>query len=175
MMNNSDGLPNDYLAIDTNVFGNIANTDEDGRARTLELLDFLKGKKTRLLTDKGKRIQDEYECHINTRKFRKQHARNRKLRRVLKYWMHLGIRTRIDAENSEIWPDISNEMPHDEVDATFVCVAFIKDRALITNDHRDILSKRETLKRIAERSGLMEADVISSDAAHAKMPQSTTT
>ncbi len=88
------------------------------------------------------------------------------------YWKDAEIWIRIDAPNSEIWIDISNEMPNDEVDATFVCVAFIKDRVLITDDRKDILSKRDALKRIAELSGLMEADVISSNTAAAKVPPS---
>ncbi len=45
MMNDGNGLPSDYIAIDTNVFGKIAN--KDGRIRALP--HFLMGNKVRPL------------------------------------------------------------------------------------------------------------------------------
>ena len=167
MTHNSNGLPNDYIAIDTNVFGCIARKDKE---HILALLRFLQANNVRLLVDQEEIIEQEYEHHLNNTEFIKQHEGSL-IEDSMNYWMNSDFWIRTGVQNSEIWPDISDEIPHDKVDATFVCVAFIKDRALITDDHKDILSKRDALKSIAERSGLMEADVISSDAASAKMPQ----
>ncbi len=172
MENNSNGLSRDYIAIDTNVFGKIAAAN----GRILELLKFLMKNKVCLLLDEEGRILREYMHHLKEA-FREQDAGDPEWVVIMRHWMKPDIRIYIDVKsnkNSELRNAIFSIIPTTEYeDATFVCVAFIKDRVLITNDHKDILSKRDALKRIAERSGLMEADVISSEAAHAKVPQST--
>lgn len=165
----SKGLPTDYIAIDTNVFWSIAKNGD-----ILMLLSFLMVNKARLLVDQEGKIQEEYGRLLNKKKFQKKHG-GTEIGYVMGYWMAPEMRHRVDiAQNSELRDAVLNIMPSsgDEVDATFVCVAFIKDRVLITDDRKGIFSKPETLKQIAKRSGLTKADVISSNEACAKVPQS---
>ena len=165
-------LTDDFVAIDTNVFGHITDGKLNSDRHIDRLLRTLFKMEAWLLVDDGGFIVDEYSHHI----LQKTDSLTPDQIRVLRFWMdsqqHKGVPVN---KFSQIWNDICSIVPEetesdkDDVDRIFVYVAFVNDRILISNDEKDIIKKRDDLKLKATELGLSHADVMTSQEAYQKL------
>ena len=152
-MNN---LAGDCIVIDTNIFIDLFNPQKNTNNHIEALLNTLQEDCIRLIVDKGGKILGEYKNSIGDVITNK--TASSEYRELLKYWL-----------TQEYWEeDTRNDLitaikqiigKNNTVDATFVCVAMISKKALITNDREDIIDRgnridytRNKLLNLAKKS-----------------------
>ncbi|MDA8000747.1 MAG: hypothetical protein MPL62_05530 [Alphaproteobacteria bacterium] len=144
------GLTNDYIAIDTNVFGHLTDTDgKNADGHINRLLTKLAQKQITLLIDVGGKILAEYNGHLDPKKLKAKQKLNEA--QLIDYWMNHAPKKRVVVdENTPLWEEISRIIweESEENDRIFVYVAFAKGRILVSNDRKHITNpnRRAELK-----------------------------
>jgi len=135
-------LTNDYIAIDTNVFEQLLNPQENTDNHIDKLLGTLATDKVGLVVDKERRTENEYKNRFILM-FKNSSEKNTQQLSLLRYWIipQVGNRKRISVSNrDQLMEAIRGVITENEaVDRIFVYVAFKSDRILITNDRRHII------------------------------------
>lgn len=175
-MNN---LTQDFISIDTNVFMHLFDSKKSTNDHILYLIERLRKDEVRLLVDgprEKSRILGEYdEClspYVNS-----SLQWGRAEWKLLRYFLLPGNSKVVDIDQKEplmesIKSIVGVRKGESVTDCFFVYVAFKKERVLVTNDGRDILSKRKQLKRKAKKLRLKGADILSSQEAYKKIADS---
>lgn len=165
-----NGLTDDFIAIDTSVFGHLTNKKENPCGHINKLLVALIKDKIVLLVDTGKEISSEYTRHLTPEKLKTQQKKDEA--QLIKYWMRFAPRKKIDVDkDSQLWKAIygiiTEKGKGEEVDRVFVYVAFNEGRILISDDKKHIVNRRKKLKSCCVgTSAPAGADVMSSEDAH---------
>ena len=139
------GLTNDFIAIDTNVFGHLINSRVNTGNHIHKLLRVPPEERgaITLLVDAGGEIQGEYRVHLRPDHLRASDRLDEA--QIMKYWMSLVPREKVTVNEKEpLWNAISKILieQNEPTDRIFVYVAFKKDRILISNDRRHIINRR---------------------------------
>ena len=145
----------DYIAIDTNIFVHLLDSD---RGNQIERLLFrLQKEGTRLICDKKGRIVGEYSQKIIQQFKVQEHPDYTDL---IDYWLdrdadHLKISVNhVDS----LYKQITKNLKADKktIDRIFVYVAFKANRTLITNDRSGIIDKDSKTKDGERRLALLK-------------------
>lgn len=144
---------NDYpfqhaVAIDTNIFEHLFNPQENTEKHINQLLLHLKSNNVKLLLDNGSRILREYKKIIEPRLNANSDHLNEI--QVMRSWLIDNPTIIVSVNNFDgLMNAIESEISgHNQItDRTFVYVAFSWGGDLVSNDERDIVSKRRQLKR----------------------------
>ena len=154
-MNN---LTCDYVIIDTNVFEQLLNPQENYANHIDKLLETLLRDGVCLIVDEERRIENEYKNRFEPR-FKNNSVKNIQQLLLLRYWIVLQIdkRKRVCvSDNDPLMITIKGIIAKGEaVDCTFVYVAFKCGRILITNDREHIIEGRPK-KRTERRKTLLK-------------------
>ena len=158
--------PNDLVAIDTNVFGQIGNHSMNTGHHINTLLEHLIRQKTHLLVDKNGKIAGEYKHHLNNPDFLKKCVGNEPY--LMEYWMDVNIRKKVPVVRDSLWNAIHGCIPelNEENDRIFVYVAFISGKVLISNDNKHIGKRKEQLHRATNALCSTGGDVMTSYTAY---------
>lgn len=173
-------LTQDFIAIDTNVFEHLFNPEKNTNDHILYLIGRLRKDKIRLLIDgprEKSRIRGEYyerlSPYVNS-----SLQRGRAESVLLRYFLLLPENYKVVKVNQKddlmesIKGVIEVQKGKPVTDRFFVYVAFKKERVLVTNDNRDILSKKKELKHKAKILRLKGADILSSQEAYERIADS---
>ena len=172
-MNN---LTADFIAIDTNVFEHLFNSQENRNNHIDKLLGQLFRDGIKLLVDKGSRITNEYKDRLGRRIRQMKHSDKGLL---LKHWIdpmnHNPIPTPNDNLRSKIKQIVRTGASG--TDITFVYVALSTGKVLITNDKHDIIDegtkpnqRRQKLLTIPKKIGRKNgADILTSEESYARI------
>lgn len=164
-------LPTDYIAIDTNIFGQIGDHPNNTDKHIKILLEYLIKKRTCLLVDEGGEISKEYKHHLNRPNFIEKYA-GRREPYIMKYWMIVAKRKKIHVVRNSLWDAIHQCIPeeNEENDRILVYIAFFSGRVLISNDEGHIIKRRDRLRSATD--GLCQAggDVMNSCTAYTLIP-----
>lgn len=162
-----NGLTNDTIAIDANVFGQL--TTKDNREHIGELLRRLIEDEIHLLVDEGKKIVTEYDSFF-PRYLECADERGAEGELIL-YWFSSENHKVVPVDTKDnLMVAIRNIIPaHRGQDRFYVYVAFKKGRVLVSNDEKDIWRHRHELKRRTKRFRPNEADIVTSDEAHSRL------
>ena len=168
---NINNLTTDSIAIDTNVFQHLMDDEdinEDGHIT--RLLSLLAKDKILLLVDDGGVIVREcsYQLQPSTPDILKG-AEGSVERLLLVYWLTPQTHKTITVdETGALMTSILKIVPKSKKgDRFYVYVAFKEGRVLMTNDKRDIWSKRDRLKQETPLSP--GADILTSEEAYDKL------
>ena len=137
-MNN---LACDYIIIDTNVFEQLLNPQENIANHIDKLLITLATDRVGLIVDEKRRIENEYKNRIEPM-FRNESEKSIQQLLLLRYWIVFHInKRRVSVSNSDqLMRAIRGIITeHEAVDRIFVYLAFKCGRILITNDRRHII------------------------------------
>ena len=160
-------LTNDFIAIDTNVFGQLTDKSINANRHINKLLIVLIKDNVSLLVDKSGEIFSEYKHHLKPEKLEALQKTNEA--QIMLYWMHVARKKEIIVDrSSNLWAHIHRVIPEptEENDRIFVYVAFEKDRILVSNDFKHIINRRSDLKSFyANASRSVKADVMCSQKA----------
>lgn len=176
-MNN---LTKDFIAVDTNVFEHLFNPEKNTNDHILYLIGRLRKDKIRLLIDgprEKSRIRGEYYDRLSPY-VNSSLQRGRAESVLLRYFLLLPENSKVVNVNQKddlmesIKGVIEVQKGKPVTDRFFVYVAFKKERVLVTNDSRDILSKRKELKGKAKKRRLEGADILSSQEAYERIADS---
>ena len=165
-------LTQDYIAIDTNVFGHLTRTksgDVNEDRHVHKLLRIPRESNIALLVDDCGRISKEYKHHLQPEKLEANQKTNEA--QIIRYWMHLAPREKVSVDQeTQLWDKINRiiyeENLGEEIDRTFVYVAFNKGRILISNDRTHIVNRREQLKSSCVGYCPAESDIMTSKEAY---------
>lgn len=165
------GLTDDFIAIDTNVFGHInSSRNEDMHIHRLLSCD---SESVKLLVDDGEVIASEYKRHLkdSMRGDCEIAGGPQMLELCIRRWMRPQKQEQVVVcKDDELMAAIKSIVPTEEsTDQIFVYVAFAKDRILISNDEKHIINNRCALKLKAEDMELSQADVMTSEEASARL------
>ena len=134
-MNN---LTNDYIVIDTNIFKGLLNPQKNTQCHIEFLLHTLYDDCIYLIIDKGGKIWGEYETSI-VNEMTNGH-KNSEHNELIRGWLHQDRNLKIVDTPHDVMDAIKNIIGQSKTkDATFVCVAMVSDKTLITNDRADII------------------------------------
>lgn len=163
-----NGLTDDFIAIDTSVFGHLIDAEINADRHINRLLATLAQKRIILLVDTGGEISAEYAHHLREEKLNAKQRGNEA--QILKYWMNPASRKKVDVDkNDSLWRAIFSVIPeqNEEPDRVFVYVAFKKGRILICNDLKHVIKRRNDLKLCYNPSTIPAgADVMPSSEAY---------
>ena len=127
------------VALDTNVFLHLLNPQQnDGHID--ELLMTLMELATRLLVDQDGHIAHEYLTYVVPRI--QDASDTGPQTSILRYWMDVDRRISLDIPSRcNLWRLIQKVIheQQERTDCRFVCVAFLRQKALVTNDRLHIL------------------------------------
>ena len=148
-----NGLPDDFIAIDTNIFEHLFNPKENIDKHINKILSVLMENKTKLLIDetggRPSRIRDEYANRLIPR-LRKPDIGTSEMS-LLDYWVSCAFEEIVVLDNGDdLMTAIRGAMGHSNAtDRIFVYVAFKKGRILITNDKKHIIDEgtRKNVRR----------------------------
>lgn len=168
-----NGLTDDFIAIDTNVFGHLIDAEKNAGRHIHRLLAMLAKKKITLLVDADGTISAEYAHHLIAERL---HAKQRKNEaQIIDYWMNHAPQKNVAInQNDSLWHAILRVIPesNEEPDRVFVYVAFKEGRILISNDHKHVIKRRDDLKLCYNHSTIPAgADVMPSSEAYALVKQ----
>lgn len=171
------GLTDDFIAIDTNVFGQI-NSVENNEDLHIHALLSAESESVLLLVDDGGVINDEYRRHLRKSLDGEYEIAGgpAMLELCVLRWMKPRKQKRVTVHADELMIAIKSVVPPTEpIDQIFVYVAFVMNRILVSNDKGHIIGKRNELKsRVREQArgrNLSHADVMCSREAHARLEQ----
>ena len=140
-------LADDHIAIDTNIFEHLLNPAVNTEDHIGCLLSALRDDDIGLIVDTGRRINAEYRRRFSMHK----NIRSQDHLYTLKYWSNPArIKLEVDVNQQDslmtaikrIIPDRDRGKISCAIDRLFVYVAFDSNRALVTNDRRDILGEK---------------------------------
>ena len=133
----------DYIVIDTNVFEQLLNPQENITNHIDKLLGTLAADRVGLIVDEKKRIENEYKHRIGPI-FQNKSEKNIQQLLLLRYWVgsQITIKKRVSVSNKDpLMTAIKGVITENEaVDRIFVYVAFTCDRIFITNDRSHIIN-----------------------------------
>ncbi len=155
----------DCVAIDTNVFEHLLNPQENTCGHITVLLTALAKCGSVLIVDEKQEIEKEYN-HRLKKLIKAAHNKDQRVGRLLRFWIRAKpkSKTRIAVNyNDALMTGIKRIIPRNSIDRIFVYVALHKDRALISNDHWDIIGEKKNLLRL--RKGANSAILTSGEAA----------
>lgn len=165
-MNN---LTTDSIAIDVNVFMHLMDARvKDEHVRVL--LRWLFNDKIMLLIDNKRKIFGEYKRHILP--LFKQMDEGHPDSRLLTYWFLPDNRKTVPINmTGELMTAITKVIPLEKgQDRFYAYVALHEGRVLVTNDKKDILSKRAELLKIKVHPRLPKgAEILSSQQAYCRL------
>jgi len=151
-----NAIKTDFIAIDTNVFMNLCDSEQEKFKHIPELLKKLMCRRCVLLVD-DKRIPGEYETALYN------YLRGKNLSDIeeslLRHWLDLGNWETVPVDDRDnLMKTIKKILPklQDNYDRTFVYVAFKKGRTLITNDRNDLIDKNAKSKDGKMRKKLLK-------------------
>ena len=129
------GLTNDFIAIDTNVFGHLINNEINADCHIHKLLRApTEGEdEIKLLIDTGGEIIKEYGYHLRPKYLEVSERLDEA--QILKYWMlYVSKEKTVVDKTGLLWRTISEVLPEsgEETDRIFVYIAFKKERILIS-------------------------------------------
>ncbi len=148
-MNN---LTNDYVVIDTNIFIDLFNPQENTNNHIEVLLHTLIEDCICLIVDEGGKIWGEYTTSIINQTDNKKTSSE--YNELIKAWLHPDRCKKIVPINTNVINGIKSIIGRNKTkDATFVCVAMVSDKTLITNDRADMIDrgKRGKLLKLAKK------------------------
>ena len=167
-MNN---LTDDYIAIDTNIFKDLLNPRKNTNCHIEKLLDALQSDCICLIVDKGGKIDGEY-CTSIYNEVNDGNASS-EYTELLRYWLNSDDWKEVDTRNGPTSAIKNIIGQNNTVDATFVCVAMVSDKTLITNDRADIINKgkRGKLLKLAKKMPCKckSFEILDSKEAHGKL------
>ena len=176
-------LTKDFIAIDTNVFMHLFDSEKNTDDHILYLIERLRKDEIRLLIDgprEKSRIWGEYLARLSPY-LNSSLQWGRAEWKLLRYFLLLpGNSKVVDIDQKDnlmvsIKGIIGMRKGEPVTDHFFVYVAFKKERVLVTNDRDDILSKKKELKRGARKAKTLKlkgADILSSQEAYKKIANS---
>ena len=135
-----NNLTDNCITIDTNIFVGLLNPEKNTNDHIAELLYALQDDCIFLITDMDGKIWGEYETAIpnamtNGRK-------NSEYNPLLKFWLNPNRYRKIVPIDTNVINGIKNIIgKNNTIDATFVCVAMVSDKTLITNDRADMIDR----------------------------------
>ena len=153
-------LTNDCIAIDTNIFEQLLNPQNNTGDHITRILEVLTRYKIKLLVDNGDRIKKEYQNRIKPLILRQ--LENPMHRVVLQYSLAPeNYEKKAINGGDDLMRTIRNIMPVREgVDKIFVYLILKNGKVLITNDRADIIDdgvkkdeRRRNLLTISKRAG----------------------
>ena len=133
-------LAQDEMAIDTNVFQHLLNPQDNVDSHINRLLEYLIIQGIALVVDSQGLIAGEYLQQLGRRLGESDDARNEI--QILRYWVLYAPRHRVSVdENDDLMKAIYDVIIEvsENVDRTFVYVAFQQGTTLISNDLRHIV------------------------------------
>lgn len=162
-----NGLTDDCIAIDANVFGHL--TSDVGRQHIGDMFRRLIKDAILLLVDEGGRIRSEHQSLFPA--YMKKADDIGEEGKLIRYWFASENHKAVPVnEKSELMTAIKTVVPAWKgKDRFYVYVAFKEGRILVTNDGKDIWKKRDELKRKTRKFGTKDADILTSRQAHAKL------
>ena len=163
----------DFVAIDTNVFGHLVTKPAEESVHIEILLVWLYDNNTRLIVDSKSRIAYEYQQTLIERLKTHQHSLYEDL---LEYWLSPNSENMIVTvdHKEDLMKEIKKivKIGRKSIDSIFVYVAIRSDRALITNDRKDIIDvvkgdskRRLKLLDVARKFGFEQAVIFDSQEA----------
>ena len=133
-------LAQDEVAIDTNVFQHLLNPQNNADSHINRLLEYLIRRGIALVVDNQGLIAGEYLQQLGRRLGESDDTRNEI--QILRYWVLYSPRQRVSVdENDDLMKAIYDVIIEvsENVDRTFVYVAFQQGTTLISNDLRHIV------------------------------------
>lgn len=170
-----NGLTNDLIAIDANVFEHLLNPQENTNGHIGDLLQQLIKDKIRLLVDDKDKIVNEYKSCLLSYMEKTTVDEGKAERIILRYWLlpqNKGAIHEIVLVNQldDLMTAITELIPPTKrKDRFYVYVAFKKGRVLVTNDHKDIVDHKAELKRKTKSFRLNGADIVDSREAYNRL------
>ena len=139
------------VAIDTNVFQHLLNRQDNVDSHINRLLEHLIGERTNLVVDAQGFIASEYKQQLERRLGESDNVRNEI--QILRYWILRAQRRQVPVNDDDLMKAICDviEEVAENVDRTFVYVAFRQGTTLISNDLRHII--RGTRGRVSVQKG----------------------
>ena len=171
-------LTRDEVAIDTNVFQHLLNPQDNTNSHINRLLGYLIERRATLVVDDQGLIAGEYRQQLKRRLGESDDTRNEI--QILRYWILHASRHQVPLdENDDLMTAIRDVIVEasENVDRTFVYVAFQQGTVLISNDLRHIVRgpvdepapRRARLLSNTEGLRLDGADILTSQEAHARI------
>ena len=133
-------LDRNEIAIDTNVFQHLLNQQDNTGFHINRLLEYLIDKRTTLVVDDQVLIASEYAQQLN-RRLRGSSTSGNEIE-ILRYWVLYAERRQVSLnESDDLMKAIYQVIIEvsEDVDRTFVYVAFRQGTVLISNDSRHIV------------------------------------
>ena len=166
----------DAVAIDTNVFVHLKNSDVKPDGHIHQLLGTLAEQRVELLVDDRGVIHREYEEHVIP--MMRGSSVDAGEVYLLQYFMDVNFQRKVAVDRRDRLMAAIREVIFETSktpDRTFVYVAFIEGKSLISNDRADIVegpARERTLRRdrlFSETRRLRSdgADILTSQEAHA--------
>ena len=157
-----NGLTNDTIAIDANVFGHITTKDKCKRKYIGKLLRRLLEDNISLLVDDKKKIIAEYG-NLFPRYLERADERGAE-GELISYWFHSKNHKTVPVDTRDnLMVAITNIVPARKgKDRFYVYIAFKEGRVLVSNDGKDIWKRRGELKKKTNRFRTRGADILTS-------------
>ena len=141
-----NGLSDDHIAIDTNVFMHLFNFNDDGSRSAInddkhidDILWHLLADSVELIHDSKGKISGEYASKLTPIVQKESESERRQL---LMYWIEFAGRVTVDLDQTDqLYNAIQSVViePGEGIDRAFIYVAFWAGRILITNDVKHIV------------------------------------
>ena len=169
-----NGLTQDLIAIDANVFEHLLNRQKNTQKHIGALLQQLIEDEIRLLVDDKKRIRKEYSNRLNSYVQKEQAAEGNAERIVLRHWFALENQKIVSVDQDDPLMKAVQNIIHEKrgkavTDRFYVYVAFKEGRILVTNDIKDIVNRRSQLRKITRKARPNGADIMTSKKAHSNL------
>ena len=169
-----NGLSQDSIAIDTNVFEHLLNPQENVDGHIGDLLRKLSKDKIHLLVDDKKRIRKEYWNRLNSYVQKERVAEGQAERILLIYWFSAANQEVVSVKQNDALMKAIQNIIHEKrgkavTDRFYVYIAFKKGRILVTNDNKDIVNRRGQLRQKTRKARPNGADIMTSETAHSKL------
>lgn len=151
------------VAIDTNIFIHLTNSQENPDSHIDQLLMHLAKSDPRLCVDSTRKIGNEYEEKLGPR-IRNESEQNIAIY-LIRYWMNDDVRQVVEVDHQgPLMHRIRRVIvePDEHVDRAFVYVSCQGDCPLITNDNQHILGRRGHLRKATKGYRGPNTDFISS-------------
>ena len=171
-----DILISNLIAIDTNVFQHLLNSQNNSDYHISQLLEYLRCLGTSLLVDDKGAIFGEYCRQLVPTIHNADDSREEIY--ILRYWILNAPRLRVSVTRDQLMIQIRKVIiEFENTDRTFVYVAFKQGTALVTNDRSHIVDgpgsgstfRRDILRKKTAKLCPQTARIMTSEEAHAAM------